>query len=274
MRRFLLLWVVLAVALLVVTTLVSGLAFRHIDLRYHTFLHLLIVPTAQAIVLLWVSRQIRLRRVVPAVKQITSHRAVAAFLAADVAFLLAGWLARTHPLLGIAGVSSLHPTWRAVKAVAAGLLIGVLACRRGWSAGERSRLVVVAFVATALGADAFAPWLKPLPRLLLPHLPTILRWAVVYGALFAATIVALLAAGTVLGRRSPVAKSLIGTAAGLGFSVALMAVAHVYLRPILQEPWAGIALSALSLAATLTLAGVALGWRPPPTETRQDSSET
>lgn len=261
MRRFLLLWLVLALLVIAVGVPLSILVFHHVDLRFTNVLHFLVVPTVQATVLLWVAGHVRVGRVVSAVRETVRHPITTTFIAADIAFLATSWLLPGHPLLGIAAESSIHPTWRAVKAIAAGLLIAGLALRRGWSVSERARLLLAAVAALALGTDSFAGWLKPLPRLLLPHLPTVLRWSAVYGTLFVLIVLVLLAAGTVLGRHSWLAASLVDTALAFGFAAALVAVANVYLRPFLVEPWASLAFAALSLAATLTLAGALLAWR-------------
>ncbi len=192
MGRFLLVWISLAVPLVVTSFAISTIAFRHLDLRYVTFVHLLVIPTFQAAVLTWVRGQWDLSRSIAAVREVMGHRLLALFLVLDLSVLSLGVAARRFPIVGIAGESSLHPKWAAIKALIAGTLLLVAAFRLRNSRECRLWILGLAGLVVAVATDFFLPWLDDLPELIHGVGPLVIRWLIVYGGLSTLGLIALL----------------------------------------------------------------------------------
>jgi len=262
-KRFLLLALVLAVPLTVATGAVSVLVFRHVDLRFGAFLQLLVIPFLQAAVVLWVAGAWGLDRLAAAARKTWRRPAVVAFLAGDAALLAAGWLLHSRRLVGLAAPASVHPSWTGIKAGVAALLLLLLALRAIGTRLERLWFLLFAVAVSALAAEFVYPWLGDLPTLVRGKMPTILRWLLIYGGLFVTAMAALLHTGAVLARRSALAGFFVDASAACATVAAIVAVASVFLRPFLIEPWLSVVRSGVSLSMTFLLAAslAALGPR-------------
>jgi hypothetical protein len=259
LKRFLQLWVCLAFGLTVATVAVSVLAFRRLDLRYQTFLELLFIPTFQAAIVGWLTAAFGPARVLRAIRETVSHRLVVVVLAVDAAFLVAGWLVRAEPFIGIVGAATLHVRWAGLKALAAAALTLAAVPRRD-TRGAQTWLCLGAASLLVLGSNAFAPWLRGLETLVPARFPTVLNWIMVYGAVFVFAVVVALGSGGVLTRRSGLAGFYVDAAVATVCCVALLVVASFFLHPYLVEPWASLVRTGLSLAATFMLVASGLGW--------------
>ena len=82
MRRFLLVWLCLAMPLVVVTAVIAVVVFRHVDLRYVTLMQMLFIPVFQAVVVTWVRRQWGMSHLSWAVRESnpTIHIVIKAFI--------------------------------------------------------------------------------------------------------------------------------------------------------------------------------------------------
>jgi hypothetical protein len=259
LKRFLLLWLCLAIGLTVVTVLVSVLVFHCLDLRYQAFLQLLLIPTFQAAIVAWLTRAFGPTRGLRAIRETMSHRVVVVVLAINAALLVVGWLATTAPLVGIAGAVSLHVRWAGLEVLgAAALTLGTVRRCRTW--GERFWLCLGSASLLVLGSNAFVPWLRGLEAFVPARFPTVLNWILVYGTILVVAIVLALGAGGVLTRRSGLAGFYVDAAVAAAFCVALVVAASFFLHPYLVEPWASLVRTGLSLAATFVLIGSGLGW--------------
>ncbi|MFH1176741.1 MAG: hypothetical protein V1750_04985 [Acidobacteriota bacterium] len=269
MKRFLILWLTLGAVLAVVTTLTSWFVFHHADLRFSAFAGLLVIPACQAAVVLWVSRRWKLSNLVEGMAEVLRHPLAATFLAADLAFLAAGWLARSHRLIGITGAHSLHPAWILAKVGVAAVLVAVAVGWRGPTVAERVSLAFFAILLVALGASAATAWPTALVGLLPRKLPLIVRWLVVYGGVFLVAAVALLQAADAMRRRAGGAGFLLEGAAAASFAVALIAALSTFSRPYLVEPWASAVRAGASFSAGLVVAGMLVAWAAPGRQNRR-----
>jgi hypothetical protein len=257
MKRFLLVWVCLAVVMLVGTALLSLLVFKRIDLRLVALVELLVVPTLQAVVLLWASGEWSFTRLPRLAREAHGHAAVLGFLAFDAVVVALGWAFYSRSLLGVAAVGSLQPAWTGVKTAGVALVAGTLAARGLRRLADRLWLGIVALAALAFAAEPFRPWLGGLAtHVLPPALPTVLRWLVVYGGLFVLVMAALVHTGTVLRAGSALGAAFIDAALAVAFIAGLVTVPSIFLKPYLVEPGAAIVRTCVSLAATFTLAGL------------------
>lgn len=256
MKRFLLIWVSLAVVLAAGTILVSYFVSNRIDLRFAALFQLVVIPIFQAGILMWVSGDWTLVGLRRSLREARTRVVVLGVLGVDVVVLALGWALRTRPAVGLAGPESLQPAWIGVKALALAVALGILAAQRARPLAERIWLGLVALGVLALGGEFFRPWLGALPsHLLPPALPTVLQWLVVYGGIYLLVIVGLVHTGTVLRRRSSLAGFFVDGACAVGFLAGVITVLSIFFWPYLVEPWASVVRTCLSLAATFTLVG-------------------
>jgi hypothetical protein len=258
MRRFIAYWVVLGTVHFLAGYGTSALAFRNVDLRYQPFLEAILVPAFQAMVLWWVTRRPAPAGWAAALRAAARRPLALAFLAVDLALIAAGLAFRGTKLLSITQDTSLPIVFAAAKALLAGVLFLLLAGRPGFGKGERFRLAAFGACLAALSADAFLPWLGRLPGLLLPHLPRVLQWLIVYGILFGAVVAALLSARAVLEARWPMAAIAVDASTALLLFVGVIAVCNIFFHPHLFDPWRLIVRACLCFAPTpLLLAALA-----------------
>lgn len=245
MRRFLALYLLLAPVYFLARVSVSALLFQRVDLRFTAFFELLLVPALQALVLTWLASGRRLsgREALRAARE---NRFFWPLVALNVAVLVVGTV--------LPGMADLPRRVAGIEALAAALLL-VLFWRAG-SAVERVLVWLVSAGLAAYGFDAFFPWIRRLPELLLPQRPQALRWLIVYGGLFILAIGGLTALGARLERRSLPAAVLLDLSVGFALVSAAVVVLNIFLRPVVLEPWASVtrACSFLSVAALLLCA--------------------
>jgi len=258
-KRFLLLWVCLALALTVVTVLVSLLIFHKIDVRYQSFLELALIPTFQAAVVAWLTSTFGFAGIMRAVRETLGLRLAVLVLALNVAVLVVGWVARTEPHIGLVGAAGVHLRWAGVQTLAAAMLV-LVAVPRFRSRKEQAWLWLGAACLLVVGSNAFSPWLHRLEALVPARFPTVLNWTLVYGATLVVVMILVLGVGGVLAHRSDLAGFHVDVAVAAGFFVALVVAASFFLHPYLLEPWASVVRTALSMAAGFMLIGAGLGW--------------
>jgi len=258
MGRFLLVWMCLAIPLVVTTLTISTLGFRHLDVRYVTFVQLLVIPVFQAVVVTWVSGQWGLSRWVSAAREAMSHRWIALFVVLDVAFLSLGVAAHGYPIVGIAGEGGLHPKWAAVKALIAGAVLLGSAFRAEDSHKSRPWVVGLAGMVLAVSSAGFFPWLTHLPNLIPGRGHMIIKWLIVYGGLSTLGLFALCRVSAKACTHSPLAAFFFDLAGACLFAVALVCALNIFLRPFLVEPWLSIAWGFVSIGTTALLVGSSL----------------
>ncbi len=258
MGRYLLVWVCLAIPLVVTTLTISTLCFHHLDVRYVTFVQLLLIPVFQAAVVTWVSGQWDLSRWVSASREAMSHRLIAPFVVLDVAFLSLGVAVRGYPIVGIAGEGSLHPKWAAVKALIAGAVLLGSAFRAEDGKKSRPWVVGLAGLVLAVSSAGFFPWLNHLPILIPGRGHMIIRWLVVYGGFSALGLFVLCRVSAKVRTHSPLAAFSLDLAGACFFAVAFVCSLNIFIRPFLLEPWLSIARGIVSIGATALLVGSSL----------------
>jgi hypothetical protein len=263
MRRFLLVWLCLALPLVVVTALIAVAIFRHVDLRYVTFVQLLFIPVFQAVVVTWVRRQWGMSRLRWAVREILRHRVIAVFILLDAVFILLGLVINRIPVVAVGGEASLQPWWAAAKALLAGVLLITAACRMSALWQHKVWILGLAAIFLGLSAEPYIPWLGRLPEIGFIHDigPKVIRWSIVYGGLLVIALGALFKSQSVLRERSALAAFFFDLAAVLVFATALIYPMNFYLRPFLMEPWDTIVRVLVSLTATVVLVGSFLASR-------------
>lgn len=270
MSRLLAIWLTLLAAFWLTRSAASALLFGTADRSFAGTLQLVVVPVLQAVVVALLTR--RPGPFEPAVPLRAALRQsdLRAILILDGVVLVLGWILGTLGGLGwfsLAGGRNLPSTWLALKAGAAGVVLAMdLRSSEPAIDDERERRRLFAFAAAllALGLSVLLDLLRPLPELLFPSWPRLLRWLLVHGSLFAAGTGLVLEIQRLLRHRERAAALALDWALGLSLLGALIAVLHIVRRPFLTEPWGSIAATCNSLAVTALLAAVLLA--------RQDAS--
>ena len=186
------------------------------------------------------------------------YRLLALFLVLDLSVLSLGVAARRFPIVGIAGESSLHPKWAAIKALIAGTLLLVAAFRLMYRRECRLWILGLAGLVVAVATDFFLPWLDDLPELIHGVGPLVIRWLIVYGGLSTLGLIALLQVSAKVRKRSPLAAFYFDLAGAWFFAVVLVYALNIYLRPFLVEPWASLVRVFASIGATAFFVGSSL----------------
>jgi len=263
-RRFLLVWLCLAVPLVVVTAIIAVAIFRHVDVRYVTFVQLLFIPVFQALVATWVRRQWGFAHLGWALREIVRHRVIAVFILLDAAFMVWVLVMNRVPFVAFGGEGSLLLLWAAAKAASAGVLVVVAAYRMSARWRQKAWIFGFAAVLLALAAEPVLAWLGRIPEIGFIHDigPKVVRWSIVYGGLLVVALVVLFKSQSVLSERSALACFFLDLAAVFLFATALIYPMNFYLRPFLMEPWDTIVRILVSLGATAVFAGSFLASRP------------
>ncbi len=268
MARLLSLWAILALSLAVATISTSVMVFRDVDLTQTMFFSLLMIPTAEAIVLAGFMRPQAGTILSPTtLRRALAHPLARPVLWIDAAVMPAGWLFLHHPLVGMAAAGIVQRRWMGTKLIVAAICLGIAALRRDTrlSTVERSALLATGVVLAAIGVNGFHPVLQAAAR----RLPApLLRqpWPFVIFEVYAVAAVALiglvLTAGRLLEAVSSPAAELYDSAAGALFVLALFATMNGFLSLQPIHPWAGLAVTSGSLAGTiLAIAGILLAAR-------------
>ncbi len=260
MRRFLLVWLCLTIPLVVVTAVIAVAVFRHVDLRYVTFVQLLFIPVFQALVVTWVRRQWSFSQLRWAMRELLRHPVIAAFILLDVAFILVGLVGHGIEAVTFAGEASLHPRWTAAKAALAGALLIVAAFRVSQRWQDGVWILGLAAILLGLSAEPFLPWLGRLPEIGLIHDigPKVIRWSIVFGGLLMIALLVLFKGQSVVRERSALAAFFLDMAVAFALVVALIYPMNFYLRPFLMAPWGTVVRVLMSLSATAVVAGSVL----------------
>lgn len=255
MGRFLVHWIALATALVAATAAVA-LAFRHLDLRYVTLVHLLLVPTAQAAIVTWVRRDWSLSRLARAATRAPRHPLPALLLAGDAVVL---WAA--HRLEHRAPGDDLVPLgliagWSGLQIAGTGGVLLVVLAR----APHRQRLlglagvaVCCAVVATWLLLEAMGVAPDPLDGVA----PRALRWLIGSAIAAGISLLALVRAAAAVRATSPTSACCFEAAAACLFALVLVTELNLALHPFLAEPWRTVA-EALALGGASWLLGGAV----------------
>ena len=255
MAWFLVVWACLTAALAVTTAVLSFAVFRHLDLRYVTLVHLLIIPTVQTLVLGWVRRQWSLSLLARAAHAALRHRYFAALLVLDAGVLCLGSLGSWSAGAVVEARGGLIVAWSAVKVASAGLLLLVGLCRSGHGWRRRPWLVALAVCALAVAGELFLHWLGAAPDLLHGLVPKALRWFIIDGSLAVLGLIVLVRSASTVRDTDPDAAFLLDLTTALLFAAMLTVVLNVSLHPFLTEPWATlVAILALG-SSTCVLAG-------------------
>lgn len=262
MSRLLAIWLTLLAAFWLTRALASAVLFGTADRSYEGMVQLVIVPAFQTLLVVWLTRRPGPFGPAVPVRAALHQSDLRAILLLDFLVLALGWLLGSLAGLdwfSLSGGRNLPSTWLAMKAGAAGLVLAI--DLRTATDDERERRWLFAFAAAllALGLSVLLDVLRPLPELLLPSQPRLLRWLVVHGGLYAAGAALVLEAQRLL-RHRPAALAL-DWALGLSLLGGLITVLHVVQRPFLTEPWSSLAGTCNSLAVTGLLAAVLLGRR-------------
>lgn len=271
MKRLVAIWLCLFPAVLVLRPAISAYFFRYLDLRYEPFFQLVTIPVAQAIVLWAVTLGARVGSIAAPAKLGWRAPAVLALLAADAIVFGVGWAYRGDSLLAMTGTLPL--AYAGAKATIAG---GALLRLSATDPLRRRRAALALFGAglVALGSTYFVDWLAFVPNLVLPRMPRVIRWSVVYGLLFATAIGVLFRVQTLLEEDRPAAARALDVAAALALFAVIPVVSNLFLRAYVIEPWASLVKTCSSLCFTALVVaallppryGAAMAVRPTPAE--------
>jgi hypothetical protein len=254
MSRLLALWLTLLAAFWLTRAASSALLFGAVDRGYGEAIQLAMVPVLQALLVAWATRRPGPFAHAAPVRLALRQSDLRGILLLDAAVLILGWIFPGHPWLGLARGRNLPNAWIAIKAGTAG---GVLA-RRAGGGRERPWLLALAAALLALAVLVFFDLVRPLPELLLPGQPRMARWLAVHGALLAAGAALILEVQRRLRRSRPAAALALDWALGPAFLAALLDAVQLIRLPYTPEPWASIAATLRSLAATALLAAALL----------------
>jgi hypothetical protein len=265
MSRLLAIWLTLLAAFWLTRALASALLFGTADRGTAGVLQLVAVPAVQALLVVWATRRPGPFAHALPVRAALGQADLRAILLLDAAVLALGWVLGTFWEIGWFGLAqgrNLPSTWTALKAGAAGVVL--FPATRGARDEDRRWLIGFACALLALALMILFDVLRPLPELLFPGQPRLLRWLVVHGSLLAAGTGLVLRVQRIFrrsGRKTNAAGLALDWALGLALVAALVAVPHLVQRPYLTEPWASFAATCDSLAVTALLVAVLLGTR-------------
>jgi hypothetical protein len=259
MRRFLLLWLCMAITLGMTSLAVSLVVYRHLDLGYVTLVHLLVIPAFQAVVVSWVGNRWGLSDIAWAARETRQHSLIVIIVVLDALVLLVGLVSDDQSMLALAAPRSLQPYWAALKAFAAGALL-ILGCRGSEeNAGRKAWILGLAACLLALGIEPIVPWLRRLPEIISGVHAETIRWLFSFGGFWALVMVFLVMAGSVVRRGSRLAAFYLDLSAACLFAIGLIVPLNIFLRPFLMEPWSSIVTVLASTGATAALGASILG---------------
>src|SRR5262249_24015725 len=134
------------------------------------------------------------------------------------------------------------------------------------SRANRVRVIALALVLAAIGADAFTPWMYAVTTRMPAPLslqPAPLIWLGVYGGVLVATIVWVGSVAGALDRAGEHAGGIAACCVGALFAAMLALIMNGFssLRPL--DPWGGLAMAAGSAAATAFALAAVVAATPP-----------
>lgn len=264
MSRLLALWLTLLAAFWLTRAGASAVVFGNADRSYEGIIQLVTVPALQALLVAWATR--RPGPFAPAIPVRAALRQpdLKVILLLDAAVLVAGWGLGTLAGIGWFSLSqgrNLPSIWIALKAGAAGVVL--FRNTRGSQNEEARWLLGFAFALVALALAVLFDLLRPLPELLLPGQPRVLRWVVIEALMLSAAVGLAFRVQRIFRRHLAAASALaLDWAVGLALLAVLIATLHLVQRPFLTEPWGSLAGTLNSLVATSLLAAVLLAREP------------
>jgi hypothetical protein len=272
MSRLLALWLTLLAAFWLTRAAASAVIFGNADRTYEGMLQLVTVPALQALLVAWATRRPGpFAHAVP-VRAALRQPDLRTILLLDAAVIAAGWIVGTLGGIGWFSLDqgrNLPSTWVAIKAGAAGVVLGLDTRGSSPERGEDRRwLLGLAAGLIALALMVLFDVLRALPALLFPTRPPLLRWLLIHGVLTVAGTALLLRVQRIFRRGRAAAALALDWTLGFGLIAALISALHLFQRPFLVEPWGSLAATCNSLAVTALLAAALLarGRTVPPPE--------
>ncbi|HET9229372.1 MAG TPA: hypothetical protein VFR31_22015 [Thermoanaerobaculia bacterium] len=264
MSRLLALWLTLLAAFWLTRAGASAVIFGNADRTYEGVIQLVTVPALQALLVAWATR--RPGPFAPAIPVRAALRQpdLRVILLLDAAVLVAGWVLGTLAGIGWFSLSqgrNLPSVWIALKSGAAGVVL--FRNTRGSENEEARWLLGFAFALVALALAVLFDLLRPLPGMLLPGQPRVLRWVVIEALMLSAAVGLALRVQRIYRRRHGASTLALDWAVGLALLAVLIAALHLVQRPFLTEPWGSLAGTLNSLVATSLLVAVLLAREEP-----------
>ncbi len=251
MSRLLALWLTLLASFWMTRAVASALLFGNADRTYEGFFQLVAVPIVQALLVAWATRRPgRPAHLLP-VRIAFRRPDLRAILLLDAIVIVLGVMLPGISWFSLAQGRNLPSAWVALKAIAAGSVF----VQQAREPSERAPQWLQALAAAlfSLGLAIFLDAVRPLPALLFPAQPRLLRWILVNGAILAGGTAILFQVQRVLRRGRTAAALALDFTIGLALVAALISAVHVFRHPFLIEPWASLAASCNSLAVTAAL---------------------
>lgn len=251
MSRLLALWLTLLASFWLTRAVASALLFGNADRTYEGFFQLVAVPIVQALLVAWATRRPgRPAHFLP-VRIAIRRPDLRTILLFDAIVIALGVLLPGISWFSLAQGRNLPSAWIALKAIAAGSVL----VQQAREPSERAPqwLQVLAAALFGLGLAVFMDAVRPLPALLFPAQPRLMRWTLVNGAILAVGIAILLRVQRLLRRGRTAAALALDFTIGLALVAAFISAVHVFRYPYLIEPWASLAASCNSLAVTAAL---------------------
>lgn len=251
MSRLLALWLTLLASFWLTRAVASALLFGNADRTYEGFFQLVAVPIVQALLVAWATRRPgRPAHLLP-VRIALRRPDLRIILLFDAIVITLGVLLPGISWFSLAQGRNLPSAWVALKAIAAGSVL----VQQAREPSERAPQWLQALAAAlfGLGLAVFMDAVRPLPALLFPAQPRLMRWTLVNGAILAVGIAILLRVQRLLRRGRTAAALALDFTIGLALVAAFISAVHVFRYPYLIEPWASLAASCNSLAVTAAL---------------------
>ncbi len=266
MKRIIALWFIFFVTNLLARPAINYFVFNHVDVRYESYVQLVVVPLAEALVLAAALGLITRRSVLIPLKAIGKPTSAGLFLLVDGLVLLLTLMPGLPEWIGLDQPTGFANYYIGGKAVAGGILVVWGSFHRGWTDWDRRWLMLIGVVLCAHGIDYFMPWLAALSRPFVANWALLVGWLLFYGPLFGVVILLLTRLETIWNRHSAEAGFMVRYAALFAVVGATIVALNVFNRPYLQEPWASVAKACAYLAVTAVVAGsltaAAAMWRP------------
>jgi len=275
MKRIIALWFILFLTNLLVRPAINYFIFNHLDARYEAYVHLVVAPLAEVVLLAAALGLITSRSVLTPLRTIGKPTPAGLFLVVDGLVLLLTLMPGLPQWMRLVQTNGLANFYIGSKAVAGGILVIWGSFYRRWTDWDRRWLMLIGVVLCAYGVDYLTPWLAALLRPFVANWGQLVGWLYFYGPLFVLVLLLLTRLETLWNRHSVEAGFMVGYAAGFAVVGATIVGLNAFNRPYLLEPWASVAKACSFLTLTAVVAGsIVAGLSFRGTEAGGDSDES
>ncbi len=255
MKRIIALWFILFVTNLLARPAINYFIFNHVDARYEAYVHLVVAPLAEVLMLAVALGLITSRSVLIPLKAIGKPTAAGLFLLVDGLVLLLTLMPGLPVWIRLDQPGGFANYYMGGKAVAGGILVVWGSFSRQWTDWDRRWLMLIGVILCAHGIDYFMPWLVALSQPFVANWGQLVGWLLFYGPLFLLVLLLLTRLESIWARHSAESGFMVRYAAGFAVVGATIVGVNVFNRPYLLEPWDSVAKVCAYLALTAVVAG-------------------